>query len=350
MEFPRSTKKCRGADSLVTTVIDKEKESVHVRRKIINYLFQKRIGQGAYAKVYLAIDMETQQKYAVKKINTKELARTTAGLSQLEREIRLMRAFHHPNILKLHEVLYSRNERSVYLVLDYADLGSLGDFVREGIPISVEGIRSIMKQIVGALSYIHSRGFVHQDVKPGNILLMKDGRALLADFGIGQSFQSSSLVVGTPAFQAPEALADDEDVGYVSIGTPETEDVWALGITLYQLMFRQLPFTGENLYEIICNIRTLPLSIPEGTSPEIAELLRAMLVVDPKKRVAMSFLRRYPWISEALDLVPEAAAYMKGRPEESETNFQIVEEEAVVCDDSFSFGSIPLSPPEGLAN
>lgn len=337
--------------SLVTVVKDQEPDDMPRYSKQVNdYLFLQKLGKGSYGKVYLAVNTTTKQKYAIKKITLRELIHASAGVAQLEREIRLMRSLHHPNILKLHEVLFLEKTRIVYLVLEYAENGSLGKYIERKISIPLDATFSVIKQITESLVYIHSKGFVHQDIKPWNILMRQDGRALLADFGIGHSFQSACMVVGTPAFQAPEALADEGDAE----ARPQEEDVWALGITLYQLLFLKLPFIGDNLYEIVCDIKNRPVEIPEDTDPEIVALLRGMLQVDPQLRMKMKEVREHPLIANAPDLAQNLPHMPPIEKDEKDINPEyIVHESARICDESYSFsmavdGSKQFKPKASL--
>ncbi|KAK8889184.1 hypothetical protein M9Y10_033929 [Tritrichomonas musculus] len=358
-------------------------------RMINNYLLIKTIGHGSISKVFLGVDTEKLhlneinndperkdsnfnetnicfdkcQLYAIKRISINELSRKSNALMQLEREIKHLRSFRHLNILKLHEVLHSTNDNYVYIVLEYADFGSLESILEKGHQFSLESIFSTIKQVADALKYIHSMGFVHQDIKPGNILLNSEGIALIADFGLGHSFQSAAMIVGSPAFQAPEALdksSEDLDLGsnetldqpnltkqnsieidqeynslmnrsifnYFQAYTQKInrlqpkpipnqnnqidgfcpqvrEDVWALGVTLYQLLFGNLPFIGDNLYEIISNIKTKPLQIPPNSvSIELETLIRNMLAVNPCDRLTLNQVLEHPLIKNAPDRVP----------------------------------------------
>jgi serine/threonine protein kinase len=109
------------------------------------------------------------------------------------------------------------------------------------------------------------------------------------------------MVVGTPAYQAPEALDDsyasDEDWPEV----PQKEDIWALGVTMYQLLYRRLPFPGGTLFEIVNRIKEMPLEIPEGTDPVIEKLLRGMLTVDPMNRLGIDDHIAHPLFRDAPD-------------------------------------------------
>jgi serine/threonine protein kinase len=139
----------------------------------------------------------------------------------------------HPNLLKLLEVLHVPGTDKVFLILEYADLGSVDAWLARRQCLSLPTVLSIVKQTAQALEYMHSAGYVHQDVKPGNIHVDHRGRVMLADFGIGHTLLSADLAVGTPGYQAPEVLDDSYgDESHVVLSPPK-EDVWALGVTLY---------------------------------------------------------------------------------------------------------------------
>jgi serine/threonine protein kinase len=246
-----------------------------------------------------------------------------------------MKTCDHPNILKICEVLHVPSTDDAYLVLEYADKGSLGSLLERGHIIPRPAIFSVMKQVASAIQHLHGTGYVHQDIKPCNILITRDGRAMLADFGIGHSFDSASMVVGSPAYQAPEALADDfgeEDVSESTEG-PQKEDIWALGVTFYQLLFQKLPFPGSNLFEVVNYAKGNPLDIPEGTDTPIAELLRRMLTIDPVHRITIDEFCANPLISSADDLAVEIPEV----PGPALRVGDILEVEAKVCSDGYSF-------------
>jgi serine/threonine protein kinase len=152
------------------------------------------------------------------------------------------------------------------------------------------------------------------------------------------------MVVGSPAFQAPEALADpylSDDESDSSAEGPQKEDIWALGVTLYQLLFLKFPFIGDNLYEVVNCIKEHPVVIPRDCDPRVAELLRRMLTVDPGKRIGVDELRQNPLIADA----PDLAEGLPEVPAPSMKDGEIVELEAKICDDGYSFASTPLLVP-----
>lgn len=295
--------------------------------KLNDYFLAARIGEGSHGKVYLAIDCNTNTKWAAKAIKLSEHGRLGSGCSELEREIRLMRELSHPNILALHEVLRRRDTGMVYLIMEYAKFGTLKDK-----RLSEVQIASAFKQVIAGLKYLHGRGIVHQDLKPSNILLFADGVVKIGDFGIGHSFQSAEMVVGTPAYQAPEFFDDYEDLD------PVKEDIWSLGVSMYEAFYGCLPFVGETVFEIATNVKNTPLEFGEGASPEFEDLLRHILCVDPEKRYTLDDILAHKFMDLAEDRVSvngctEAKMRMK-------SSTSMIEVKAEVCDRNCSFASV----------
>jgi serine/threonine-protein kinase 11 len=271
--------------------------------------FVGRLGRGGCANVHLAIDCRTNSKVAVKSTRLGSSLR----VSTLEREIRNMRGPSHPNIRRLLDVLHRRDNNTVYLILEYAASSLKGHVFSE--PVAA----AIFAQVVCGLRHLHSVGIVHQDIKPSNILVTDAGEAKIADFGIGHSFASAHDVIGTPAYQPPEIL--DEGV----LRDPVKEDVWSLGVTMYETVFGCLPFGGDNVFEIIAAAKKFDLDIPDAASPEFAALLAGMLAVDPADRISMDDVARHSWFAKADKAVagiPDAAPKTK-----SSASIQIVDAE-----------------------
>lgn len=278
--------------------------SVKKCKKISDIYLIKKIGNGSYGKVYIGYNLKENANFAVKKINVEELSKTFGGINQLDREIMMLRTFDHPNMIKLIDVYKTADNLHAYIVMEYAECGSI-----DCIPnLTFDDVLSIMKQVSNALIQMHKKGVVHHDIKPGNILLNKAGLALLGDFGIGHRFQSAATVVGSPAYQAPEILDDDEEDS-ADVLNASKGDVWALGITFYELLFRKLPYSGDNLFEIINAINTVDLTIPEGTDPRVSDLLHRMLERDPQKRCSMIDIIESELIKSAADRVEIKETY-----------------------------------------
>jgi serine/threonine protein kinase len=168
-------------------------------KQVNQHLILGAIGEGSFSRVFVAVDIDTGTYHAIKPIHLQKVAKASVGVAGIEREIALMRRFSHPNIVRLHEVIYVRQSRAVYLVLGYAGCGNLAALVKRGVAFSRASIRFIFRQVAEAVSYFHANRIVHQDLKPENILLREDGTVLISDFGTGHRFQSCARGFGTPA-------------------------------------------------------------------------------------------------------------------------------------------------------
>lgn len=258
--------------------------------------------------------------------------------ANLEREIRLMKILNHPNIVKLHDVLCAPSKSTAYLVIDWAQYGSLQKAIVNNIKFDEMGLAAIFLQVIDGISYLHSQGIVHHDIKPSNILLFENGNVKLSDFGAGHNFGSAFTVIGTPAYQAPELLVDDnpfdistdafsssnqtqidllptsdsdQDSTFSNTNSlsssdgfyylnPAQADVWSLGVTMYETAFGMLPYRGENYYEIVNDISNNPLTIPSNFeySELFINLLREMLQPDPNQRISLDGIKQHPFFAQ----------------------------------------------------
>ena len=260
-------------------------------KQLNQYLLVKRIGIGATAKVYAAIDRNTEKVYAVK-----VWRECKPGIldHQIQREIQMMSTLANPHVVSMFEVLKCRDNGHTYMVLELADCGSLMAAIQRGIAFSEECIASVARQVAQGLEFLHQREIVHNDIKPSNILLFSSGKVKLADFGIVRSFESADSVMGSPGYQAPEFLDECE-------GDPRKEDVWSLGVTLYEMKFGRLPFFGDDLYQIVKDAHRHPLTFPSYVSPPLERLLRGMLHVNPDERFSLEEVLSQPFIDGASD-------------------------------------------------
>ena len=215
----------------------------------------------------------------------------------IENEIAILKRIRHPNIVRLHEVIEEREEDLIYLVMDYAERGPIvkmetgEDGQQRCTPITpVSKVREYSLQIANALLYLHKRKILHRDIKPDNILIDKDGRVKICDFGISyinrHDDEATSLTTrgmkGTPAFLSPEVCSGQ-------LFTTKS-DVWSLGVTIYVMLFGVLPFNGHSTAEVMSSIVTRTLEFPTDIScshPFWQKVLRSLLAKDPTKRMTL---------------------------------------------------------------
>lgn len=309
-------------------------------KKVNQYVLLQCLGEGSFAKVYLGLDTQTRDYWAVKQVHLATLARTNSGISQLEQEIEIMRDLHHPNIVSLREVIHDPGNDVAYMVIEYADLGSLASILEGGYRFDLPENRCIFRQIVEGVAFLHSRGIVHQDLKPANLMMKSDGTVAIADFGIGHSFQCAAVSVGTPAYQAPEVIDDCiDDVG----AEPGKEDVWSLGVTFYEMVFGELPFDGATVFEIVRLITMTADQIdpPDECDEQLWDLIQRMLKADPRERLGIEDVKAHPFFQAGTeqfctDLMPYPIP-------EYDPNLKVKQITGRVCGDGYKFQASAMS-------
>ncbi|MGB1287371.1 MAG: serine/threonine protein kinase, partial [Aggregatilineales bacterium] len=197
-------------------------------------------------------------------------------------EARTIGSLQHPHILSLYD--YGSQEDILYLVMAYADGGTLDDLIKDA-PMPINRVESIIRQLAGALDYAHRREIVHRDIKPGNILFDSGGNVLLADFGIvkmlsGDGELTGTAVVGTPAYMAPEQSQGMDIDGRV--------DVYALGIMAFQMLTGKQPYKSDNPMQLLIKHINDPipsiLDFNEDLPSGIVAVMKKVLAKNPDDR------------------------------------------------------------------
>lgn len=256
-----------------------------------NYVFQKTIGEGNFAKVKLATHKLTGQEVAVKVIDKSVL--DEKKLSKLYREVKIMKGLHHPNIVKLYEVIETKN--TVFLVMEYAAGGELYDYLVVHGKMKEKEARSKFRQILSAVSYCHQKRVIHRDLKAENLLLDANLDIKIADFGFSNYYDPEAKLdtfCGSPPYAAPELFQGRRYTG------PEV-DIWSMGVILYVLTTGCLPFDGKNLQEMRESVCRGKYRIPFYLTDTCEKLLRKFLVRDPVRRASLDMLIDDPWINES---------------------------------------------------
>ncbi|KAK6033954.1 kinase domain protein [Cooperia oncophora] len=236
----------------------------------------KKLGSGTYGKVSLAFDHKFDREVAVKLIK-KSAIENKADLVRIRREIRIMSALHHPNIIQIFEVF--ENREKIILVMEYASGGELYDYVSRFGSLPESEARRIFRQITSAVLYCHKHQVAHRDLKLENILLDQDNNAKIADFGLSNYFGTKSLLTtfcGSPLYASPEIINGTPYKG------PEV-DCWSLGILLYTLVYGSMPFDGRDFNRMVRQIKRGAYYEPD-TPSTASMLIRNMLRVNPERR------------------------------------------------------------------
>ncbi len=207
-------------------------------RQVGKYRLLERIGSGGMAAVYRAQQTNIDRQVAVK-IMLPDLARDPDFVRRFEREANTIAQLEHPHILPVYDYGLDEAQQLVYLVTRLMTGGTLEERLVDRGPLSLAEAERVLEQLGGALHHAHQRGVFHRDLKPSNVLLDEFGNVYLTDFGIAKlkdvtALTHTGLVMGTPAYMAPEQWRGDPIDGRA--------DIYALGVLLYQMLTGQLPF------------------------------------------------------------------------------------------------------------
>jgi serine/threonine protein kinase/Flp pilus assembly protein TadD len=250
------------------------------------YRFEREVGRGGMATVYLAQDLKHRRRVAVKVLHPHLAA--NVGADRFLREIEIAAGLTHPHILTL--IDSGSADGLLYYVMPFVEGESLrGRLARVGrLPVG-EAVE-LTRKVAGALAYAHSRGVVHRDVKPENVML-HEGEAMVTDFGIAKALSGTETLtqtgmsLGTPAYMSPEQASGEHEIDGRS-------DIYSLGCMLYEMLAGEPPFTGPTIQAIIVRRFTESVRPVRALRPEVPEeveraLLRA-LARDPGERFVVA--------------------------------------------------------------
>lgn len=242
------------------------------------YRLLRLLGKGGFAAVYLGEHDYLLTQAAIKVLDTR------LGKDELEHfrsEARMIASLAHPHILRVLE--YGVEDKTPFLVMEYAPNGTLRQRHARGIPLAPMTILPYVLQVADALQFAHEEKIIHRDIKPENLLLDKNNDILLSDFGIAVIAQSSAMlrtqgIAGTVAYMAPEQLE----------GRPRpASDQYAFGVVIYEWLTGERPFRGSYLEIASQHVLASPPSLQKKVStisPELEQVILTALAKDPKER------------------------------------------------------------------
>jgi len=318
-------------------------------RRIASYTLLEPLGHGGMAVVYRA-RQETLDRIVAVKVLSENLAASEEFLERFRREARTAANMRHPNVITVHD--FGQDERGVpYLVLEYIEGATLADLMDFGL--DDVRIPDLLDQIAAGLDYAHSRGVIHRDVKPGNVLMTDDGRAVLADFGLAWILEGAHLtmvggVIGTPEYMSPEQASGE--------GIDHRTDVYALGVVLFEMLAGERPFTAAEPLGVLLKHLQAPvpslLPLRPDLSPEVDAVVQRALAKNPNERyqsagaLASAFREAFtahdqtgPWSDRAFRAPvpvapPGAAAQTVGPPGAAARRPSTSDAQPVVLDDA----------------
>jgi len=262
------------------------------------YMVKEVLGKGAHGKVVLAENKMNRKNYAVKTFEKLQLITRLKGFDSILNEINILRKLKHGKIIQLHEVYESVS--SIHLVLEYVEGGELYTRLKQKKSYSEYQCIKVLKNLLGALSYMHSQGIVHRDIKPENIVLASkedDCDVKLVDFGFAVELSSVPDLkrCGTPGYVSPEVLSSRPDQPLST-----KSDIFAVGALFYHMLTGSKLFSGNTVEEIlrknkVCNIDTFKLDA-KRVSPSAKDLVLKMLVKNPKDRISAEEALEHPFM------------------------------------------------------
>ena len=249
------------------------------------YQIEREIGRGGMATVYLARDVHHDRPVAIKVLHP-DLA-SSLGAERFQREIRLAANLQHPHILGVYDS--GDADGKLWFAMPFVEGESLRDRLTREHQLPIPEAVRIAREVALALDFAHRHGVVHRDIKPDNILLI-DGQAMVADFGIaralgrdGENLTSTGTSIGTPAYMSPEQAAGERDVDARS-------DIYSLACVLYEMLAGEPPFGGPTMQAVIARVMTetpRPLTaVRQTVAPDLAAIVHRAMAKAPADRPA----------------------------------------------------------------
>ncbi|KAJ8325181.1 hypothetical protein BDV3_007258 [Batrachochytrium dendrobatidis] len=329
-------------DSIIVkeTLDAKVTEETSGERHLNQYHIQRVLGSGSFGIVHLSLDADSNTLVAIKEFSKSKLRKQQAlknglfigacrgrgrgrgrgagpanlaasgnshaivakpvenPIDLVRGEIAILKKLRHRNIVKLYEVLDDPDQDSLFMVFELCEKGSLMDIGLDhpAPPLDIDLSRRYMQEMVLGIEYLHEHDIAHRDIKPDNMMISKDGTLKIVDFGVSEIFTKDTGTVvksaGSPAFYSPEMCTARH--GDLSV---KPVDIWALGVTLYCMIFGVLPFSGTSLLDLYENIRVKEPIYPNVTDPSLLDILKRQLDKNPLTRITMDELRVHPWLS-----------------------------------------------------
>ena len=294
------------------------------------YKYGRLIGQGAFGKVNLGLNILTGRIVAVKSFDKNNSELTGDNMKKILYETDLMKKLNHPNITKILEMF--EDEKYFMIIMEYINGGNLFSFVKKRRKLSEKTAKFLFRQIILGIKYIHEQNIVHRDIKLENLLIDLNNNVKICDFGIGRKIKNKNQLLhdqcGTLMYMAPEILLSSKEKGYE--GFPV--DIWSSGISLYIMLSGTLPFNYKNKKNTEENeeeeneedeesiseksksnkkdddnfklqysiVYKEPKKI-EKISDEARDLLKGLLNKDPKKRLTCEQILNHPWLKDFKD-------------------------------------------------
>ena len=261
------------------------------KNELNNYKYIKTIGEGTFGKVKLAIHTLTGEKVAIK-ILQKKLIKDKNEYNRIEKEIKYLKLFNHPNIIQIYEVIESSS--SFYIIMEYAQGGELFNYIVEKEKLTEKETSFYFYQIIQGVKEIHNKKICHRDIKPENLLFTKNKILKIIDFGLSSEYEEFlTTPCGSPCYASPEMIKGKKYNG-LSI------DLWACGVILFAMLCGYLPFDDKNNKELFKKIVECRIDYPQEDEVILSEnsldLINKILNPNPQERIGVEDILEHPFM------------------------------------------------------
>lgn len=265
-----------------------------------DFVILKELGRGSTSSVFLAENSSRTGRVAIKNIS-KTFLDSPSNLYNLYREVTINKKLNHPNVCRL--LYIYEDDENVSIVFEYLSDNSLLKVLTRSKSLSESSCRNFIYNLIKTLAYLHEQRIVHRDIKLENIMIL-DVNSLdfkLIDFGLAFIEGESNLrKCGTPGYMAPEILRGEDYDSKI--------DIFSIGVVLYTLLHRRLPFNGSNIKSIMNKNLKCSIIYSSSISQDTTDILQLMLNPDPKLRPSAAELLHSTWFSKMIS-VAQSATY-----------------------------------------
>ena len=239
------------------------------------YWIQRPIGSGGMGMVYLAEDLELGEMIAIKTLRPELLTSDETAIDRFRNEIRLARRMAHRNIVRTHD--FGKSDGVYFVTMEFVEGTTLRAVLDKRGHLGAPAMLAIARQLTEALQCAHQEGIIHRDIKPQNLLLDSSGTLKVSDFGVARlaqrganSLTQTGMVVGTPAYMAPEQLLEEE--------VDARSDLYSVGVVLYECLTGRPPYQAKSPISLIAKILHEVAEPPDVVAPDVPRAVSAMVM------------------------------------------------------------------------
>jgi serine/threonine-protein kinase len=249
------------------------------------YVVERAVGSGGMGMVYLAKDLELDERVAIKTLRPELLTDDETAIERFRNEIRLARRIAHRNIVRTHD--FGKAGSMYFVTMEFVEGTTLRAVLDRRGHLGAPAVLAIAKQLAEALRCAHEEGIIHRDIKPQNLLLDAAGTLKVMDFGVARLAQRTSaltqvgMVVGTPTYMAPEQLLDED--------SDARSDLYSVGVLLYECLTGAPPYEARSPIALIGKILQGGAAPPDARVPDVPKAVAAvvmqLLAKEPSERI-----------------------------------------------------------------